>query len=125
MNVFCKDTIEVCGLQITPIPLRHGRGLSHGFRFGKAAYLTDHSEVPESSRAMLQGLDVLFLDALRHTPHPTHSSVKQALEIVESLKPREAWFTHISHDLQHASEDAALPDGVHFAYDGLEVTVEA
>jgi phosphoribosyl 1,2-cyclic phosphate phosphodiesterase len=72
---------------------------------------------------MLQGLDVLFLDALRYNPHPTHSTVEQSLRTVELLKPRETWFTHISHDLAHESAGSLLPAGVRLAYDGLEVAV--
>ena len=120
---FNGGPIQVHGLEFTAVPLRHGKGHCHGFRFGNAAYLTDHSEVPEASMEMLQGLDVLFLDALRYHPHPTHSTVEQSLKIVERLKPREAWFTHISHDLAHESADSLLPAGVRLAYDGLEVAV--
>jgi len=79
--------------------------------------------VPEESLKMLEGLDVLFLDALRYKPHPTHSTVEQSLKIVERLKPRQTWFTHISHDLPHEQADSLLPAGVGLAYDGLEVAV--
>ena len=72
-----------------------------GFRFGKAAYLTDFSSVPDSSKALLGGLDDFILDALRYVPHPTHSNVEQSLALVEELKPKRAWFTHICHDLGH------------------------
>ena len=95
-----------------------------GFRFGPAAYLTDHNDIPEDSKAKLQGLDVLFLDALRHKPHPTHSTVERSLGWVEELKPRRAFFTHICHDLQHQRTEAELPPNVHLAYDGLEIDVE-
>jgi phosphoribosyl 1,2-cyclic phosphate phosphodiesterase len=71
----------------------------------------------------LIGLDVLFLDALRHNPHPTHSTVEESLRTVEELKPRRAFFTHISHDLGHASLEARLPPNVRIAYDGLEVPI--
>ena len=122
-EVFNGGPIAIHGLEFTPVPVRHGEGHCHGFRFGNAAYLTDHSEIPESSMEMLQGLDVLFLDALRYNPHPTHSTVEQSLKVVELLKPRETWFTHISHDLGHESASRQLPNGVKLAYDGLEVAV--
>jgi phosphoribosyl 1,2-cyclic phosphate phosphodiesterase len=67
---------------------------------------------------------VLFLDALRHKPHPTHSTVAQSLKWVEELKPRRTFFTHICHDLGHAATEATLPLGVRLAYDGLEIVVE-
>ena len=111
------------GLDIQPIRVAHGRGVAHGFRFGDCAYLTDHSEIPSASLEMLSGLDVLFLDALRHNPHPTHSTVEESLRTVEMLKPKRAFFTHISHDLMHATLAARLPEHVHLAYDGLEIPI--
>jgi phosphoribosyl 1,2-cyclic phosphate phosphodiesterase len=122
-HAFDGRPINLFGVEFQPIPVKHGKGPCHGFRFGKAAYLTDHSEVPEESLEMLRGLDVLFLDALRYTPHPTHSTVEQSLKIVERLKPRQTWFTHISHDLSHKQAGSLLPAGVGLAYDGLEVAV--
>jgi phosphoribosyl 1,2-cyclic phosphate phosphodiesterase len=118
------EPFDLFGLQFTPIRLEHGTSTVLGFRFGNAAYLTDHSEIPEESKAKLCGLDVLFLDALRHRPHPTHSTVEKSLQTVEELKPRRAYFTHICHDLHHERTEAALPAGVHLAYDGLELDVE-
>jgi phosphoribosyl 1,2-cyclic phosphate phosphodiesterase len=115
---------ELFGMPVIPIRLMHGDGVTLGFRFGAAAYLTDHSEIPEASKPKLRGLDVLFLDALRHRPHPTHSTVAQSLASVEELKPRRAFFTHICHDLPHAQTEAAFPEHVRLAYDGLELDVE-
>ena len=117
------EPFELFGLGFTPIRLLHGKSMVLGFRFGAAAYLTDHSDIPEESKARLRGLDVLFLDALRHRPHPTHSTVEQALEWVRELKPRRAFFTHMCHDLGHARTEAALPAHVRLAYDGLEIDV--
>jgi riboflavin kinase/FMN adenylyltransferase len=119
------EAFELFGLAFTPIPLLHGKSTVFGFRFGAAAYLTDHSEIPEESKTKLRGLDVLFLDALRHRPHPTHSTVERSLGWVEELKPRRAFFTHICHDLPHQRTEAALPSHVHLAYDGLEIEVAA
>ena len=111
------------GLEFTPVPLKHGRGMVYGFRFGDAAYLTDHSEIPAESMQLLRGLDVLFLDALRYKPHPTHSTVEQSLRYVEELAPNRAFFTHICHDLQHRRAESMLPPHVRLAYDGLEIVV--
>jgi phosphoribosyl 1,2-cyclic phosphate phosphodiesterase len=80
---FAAEPIDVAGVAFTPLRLEHGKGESHGFRFGNAAYLTDHSAVPEQTMAQLGGLDVLFLDGLRHEPHATHSTVAQSLALVE------------------------------------------
>ncbi len=114
----------VCGQDFLPVRLLHGRAAIYGFRFGQAAYLTDHSEIPAESMEQLQGLDVLFLDALRHRPHPTHSTVEHSLRTVEQLAPKRAFFTHICHDLPHEETENVLPANIRLAYDGLEITVE-
>ena len=111
------------GVEFVRIPLLHGEQTIAGFRFGNAAYLTDHSDIPPESMELLSGLDVLFLDALRHKPHPTHSTVERSLESVEKLTPRRAFFTHICHDLGHACTEERLPPHVRLAYDGLEIEV--
>ncbi len=121
---FDGQDFELFGLRFQPIRLAHGKGTVHGFRFGDAAYLTDHSDIPPESLEQLCGLDILFLDALRHKPHPTHSTVEKSLTTVEQLSPRRAFFTHICHDLGHARTEETLPPRVRLAYDGLELTSE-
>lgn len=116
--------LELFGATFEPIPLIHGDAQIYGFRFGSAAYLTDHSEIPEDSMSRLLGLDVLFLDALRYKPHPTHSTVEHSLQTVERLKPRRAFFTHICHDLPHEETNAALPQNVKLSYDGMKLDFE-
>lgn len=123
VHIFDRAPFELFGLEFMPIRLCHGKGTVHGFRFGSAAYLTDHSDIPEESMQQLVGLDVLFLDALRHKPHPTHSTVERSLESVEKLTPKRAFFTHICHDLAHAVTEEKLPSNVRLAYDGLEINV--
>jgi phosphoribosyl 1,2-cyclic phosphate phosphodiesterase len=115
---------ELLGLRFTPIPILHGNMPVLGFRFGQAAYLTDHSDIPEASCEQLRGLDVLFLDALRYKPHPTHSTVERSIETARKLGPRRVFFTHICHDLQHARTEDRLPPHIRLAYDGLEILVE-
>jgi phosphoribosyl 1,2-cyclic phosphate phosphodiesterase len=114
---------DLFGARIIPIPAIHGSQPVLGFRCGGAAYLTDFSRVPESSKALLGGLDHFVLDALRYVPHPTHSTVDQSLALVRELKPKHAWFTHICHDLGHAETNARLPENVRLAYDGLQFEV--
>jgi len=116
---------DVFGMEFIPIPILHGSQTIYGFRFGAAAYLTDHSDIPESSLEKLRGLDVLFLDALRYKPHPTHSTVDRSTATAQKLAARRAFFTHIGHDLGHARAESLLPPGVRLAYDGLEIVVEA
>lgn len=120
-----NDVLDVFGMPVIPIRLEHGKGTCYGFRFKSLAYLTDHSAIPPESMEKLQGLDVLFLDALRHKPHPTHSTIERSLRYVEQLRPRRAFFTHISHDLPHEQTEEQLPPHVRLAYDGLELVVEA
>ncbi|HZT36441.1 MAG TPA: MBL fold metallo-hydrolase [Bryobacteraceae bacterium] len=123
-HVFGLQPIELFGLEFIPVLVSHGRGAAFGFRFGNAAYLTDHSDIPAESLAALEGLDVLFLDALRHKPHPTHTTLERAVQWVEQLKPKRAFFTHMCHDLGHARTESLLPEHIRLAYDGLTIEVE-
>ena len=119
-----NGSLELFGATFEPVEILHGDATIHGFRFGSAAYLTDFSEIPPQSMNRLRGLDILFLDALRHRPHPTHSTVANSLHLVEELKPRRAFFTHISHDLPHEETNKTLPDHVRLAHDGLRLEFE-
>lgn len=120
--------LTLFGLPLLPVPARHGEMAVLGFRSGRAAYLTDFSSVPPESKELLRDLDDLILDALRYTPHPMHSTVEQSLALVDELKPKRAWFTHICHDLPHAETNARLaahpgPSQVRLAHDGLSFEV--
>lgn len=115
---------ELFGAMFTPLVVNHGDLPIEGYRFGNAAYLTDFSDVPDESLEKLKGLDILFLDALRHHPHPTHSTVENSLRLVERLQPKRAFFTHISHDLPHQETNASLPAHVRLAHDGLRLEFE-
>jgi riboflavin kinase/FMN adenylyltransferase len=123
-----KEPFELLGITFTPIPLLHGDMEVLGFRFGRAAYLTDFSSLPDSSLALLHDLDELILDALRDIPHPMHQTVDQALALVKKLNPRRAWFTHIAHDLSHAETNERLSQlgysNIQLAYDGLKIEVQ-
>jgi phosphoribosyl 1,2-cyclic phosphate phosphodiesterase len=113
-----------CGdADVVPIPVLHGSRPILGFRIGTFAYLTDCNHIPDSSWPLLTGVRTLVLDALRRRPHSTHFSLGEALEVVERLKPEQAYFTHICHDLAHAATCASLPAGVELAYDGLVLDV--
>lgn len=116
--------VDLFGARFDPVRVIHGDAEILGFRFGQAAYLTDLSEIPEDSYSQLVGLDILFLDALRHTPHPTHSTVANSLKIVERVKPKRAFFTHICHDLPHEATNAILPEHVRLSYDGMKLEFE-
>ena len=122
-----QGPFELLGTVITPVPARHGEMGVLGYRVGGAAYLTDFSELPAASMALLGGLDDLILDALRDIPHPMHQTVEQALALVRALGPRRAWFTHIAHDLPHGETNERLRKmglpHVQLAYDGLSFEV--
>ncbi len=119
-----NGAVELFGAKFEPVKVIHGETPILGFRFGAAAYLTDHSEVPEETIEKLRGVDILFLDALRYKPHPTHSTVEQALRIVEAVEPKRAFFTHICHDLPHEATNETLPENVRLSYDGMKLEFE-
>ncbi|HZO99669.1 MAG TPA: MBL fold metallo-hydrolase [Terriglobia bacterium] len=118
-----EGPFEAAGLAFTPVPVLHGNLPILGFRWEKAAYITDVSEIPEASFQLLEGVEVLILDALRPKPHPTHSTLERSLAWVERLKPRRAFFTHLAHEVSHEETQATLPPHVRLAYDGLEFEV--
>lgn len=113
----------VCGLEVIPVPLLHGTEPVLGYRIGRLAYCTDCSEIPAGSLDLLQGLEFLVLDALRHTPHPTHFNLAEALEVVGRLRPGRTCLTHITHQLGHQATSESLPENVALAFDGLKVAV--
>jgi phosphoribosyl 1,2-cyclic phosphate phosphodiesterase len=116
--------VELFGARFEPLTVIHGETPILGFRCGSAAYLTDHSEIPDATLERLRGLDILFLDALRHMPHPTHSTVEQSLKIVEAVRPTRTFFTHICHDLPHEATNKVLPPDVQLAFDGMKLEFE-
>lgn len=115
------------GARWTPLRLMHGRLPILGFRVdldgASLAYCTDVSSIPEATYPLLADLDVLVIDALRYREHPTHLSVDQALAEIARIRPRQAYLTHIAHDIAHAELSPRLPAGVAIAYDGLRVDV--
>jgi phosphoribosyl 1,2-cyclic phosphate phosphodiesterase len=110
---------EILGQTVMPIRLEHGRFAVLGFRVGDLAYCTDVSAIPDASWPLLEGLDTLILDALRYEPHPTHFNLAQALAVIERLRPKRAYLTHLSHTFDHGPTESTLPAHVALAYDGL------
>jgi phosphoribosyl 1,2-cyclic phosphate phosphodiesterase len=116
------EPFEILGAKVVPIRMRHGKRFEVlGFRFGKVAYCTDTNAIPPESMERLTGLDVLILDALRPRGHATHFSLEEAMEVVHKLAPRQTYFTHMSHELEHEATNASLPPGMALAYDGLRI----
>jgi phosphoribosyl 1,2-cyclic phosphate phosphodiesterase len=117
-------SFSVGGIRIVPVPLWHGRLPILGFRVGNFAYLTDCNRLPDETWALIQGVEVLVLDALRDTPHETHFTVDEAVAVAKRIAPRQTYFTHMNHDLPHAKTNARLPAGMELAYDGLVFDIE-
>ena len=112
-------------IAVTPLPIFHGTRPILAYQFARdgrrAVYATDCSAIPPESLEAMKGCDVFIVDALRHAAHPNHFNLQQALEAVEIIRPRRAFFTHITHDLGHAATEKELPSHVRLAYDGLEL----
>jgi phosphoribosyl 1,2-cyclic phosphate phosphodiesterase len=114
--------LEILGARLTPLRLKHGPRFDVlGFRIGNVAYCTDTNGIPQESMSLLEGLDVLILDALRIRPHITHFSLDEAIEVARQLKPKRTVFTHMSHDLGHARTNSLLPAGMELGYDGQRI----
>ncbi len=115
------DPFELLGLRIIPLRLIHGQLPVLGYRINDVAFCTDVSFIPDETWPLLEGLQVLILDALWDEPHPTHFSVQQACEVIARLQPKRAFLTHCSHRLDYEKTNARLPAGVELAYDGLQI----
>lgn len=110
-------------VEVVPVDASHGDLPLYGYRIGAFAYLTDTNFIPEESFDLLQGLDVLVLDALRDDFHPTHYTIDEAVAVAERIGARQTYFTHMTHSVLHAETDARLPEGMNLAHDGLRFSV--
>jgi phosphoribosyl 1,2-cyclic phosphate phosphodiesterase len=119
-----EGPFPLLGRRVVPVPVMHGRLPILGYRVGTFAYLTDVSSIPPASYELLCGLEVLVLNALRNRPHPTHLSLEDALVESRRIGARQTWFTHISHEVHHATVNSSMPDGVRLAHDGLSFDVD-
>ncbi|MBL8850032.1 MAG: MBL fold metallo-hydrolase [Planctomycetaceae bacterium] len=115
------EPFELAGVVVRPFRLMHGITPVLGFRIGNVAYATDCNAIPDESWPLLADLDVLVIDALWDEPHPTHFNVAQALEVIDRVKPRRAYLTHVSHRLDYEATNARLPPHVKLAHDGLQL----
>ncbi len=117
------EPFSLLGARVIPIRLEHGKFKVLGYRVGNVAYCTDTNHIPDESWPLLEGLDVLILDALRFQPHPTHFCLDEAIDVAQRLRPRQTYFTHISHEMEHEKVSSQLPPGIALAYDGLQVAL--
>lgn len=112
------------GIEVLPLSVMHGKLPIVGFRIGRFAYITDCSSLPAATIEALQGVEVLVINALRKKPHPSHMNLDEALSVIRDVKPRQAYLTHLSHDMGlHADVAPTLPAGVEIATDGLTVNL--
>ena len=112
-------------LTVTPIPVLHYKLPVLGFRFGNFSYITDTNYIPEESMKLLEGTEVLVLNALQNDPHISHFTLKEAVQVAEKIGAKKTFFTHMSHRLGlHDQIDKQLPEGMALAYDGLELSLD-
>lgn len=117
---------RIKGLQIVPVSGHHSERFAvTGYRIGGLAYLTDFKTIEESEVEKLRGVEVLVVNALRFAKHYSHFNVDEALDLIRRVAPREAYLTHMSHEIGlYAETEPTLPPHVHLAYDGLQVEIE-
>lgn len=120
-----EGAFEHEGVEVVPIPVLHGEWTIFGFRIGPFAYITDTNGIPDASLPLLEGVDTLALDGLRLTPrHPTHFTIGEAVDVAQRIGARVTYLIHIAHEVDHATVEATLPDGIRLAYDGLRLEFE-
>lgn len=123
LNLVDIEPFSVNGVTITPLPVMHLKLPVLGFRFGDFSYITDANYIPDETIEKLQGTDTLVLNALQIQPHVSHFNLAEAIQMVNRIRPKKTYFTHISHKLGlHAHVEKNLPDGILLAYDGLEIS---
>ncbi len=116
-----NEPFKIGRLVFIPLTLYHGNMRVLGFRLKDFAYLTDCNRIPDESMEKLRGVRVLIIDALRYSPHPTHFSLSEAIEIINVISPEKAYLTHMSHDFDHEKLKNELPDNVEPSYDGMVI----
>jgi phosphoribosyl 1,2-cyclic phosphate phosphodiesterase len=113
---------ELAGHRIVPLPVNHGDWVIYGFRIGPFAYITDTNGIPDTTLALLEGVEILALDGLRPSPrHPTHFTIDEALDAGKRIGARMTYIIHLAHEVDHDKVEAELPERFRLAYDGLEL----
>ena len=117
------EVLNSCGLTINIFEVQHGKVPCLGVRVNDFAYITDVNVIPDKVKCMLQNLDTLVIDAVRHKPHPNHFHFAATMAAIEELKPKMAYLTHLSHEYDHNSFEDSLPENVRLAFDGLRISI--
>jgi phosphoribosyl 1,2-cyclic phosphate phosphodiesterase len=123
VNTLGYDNFKIGDIELQIIPMMHGNLEVYGFRIGNFAYCTDTNSISDESIAKLKDLDVLILDALRITPHPTHFNLEQAIEMAQKINAKQTYFTHISHNLKYDLVNPTLPENMSLSYDGISFQI--
>ena len=118
-----KSEFDFNNLLITPLEVKHGKLDVLGYKINNMAYITDCSFIPEKTFEKLKNIDLLIIDALRFEEHPTHMNLKEAIEVVRKINPKKAYFTHISHEMEHKETNKKLPNDMELAYDELKLNI--
>lgn len=116
-----ENVFELAGVEITPIPVMHGKLPILGYRINNMAYITDVSHIPDSSMPLLEGLDLLMLDCLHYRPHPTHIHFDKSLEYAFDINAKETFLIHMTHQMEFSEVSSRLPSNIHLSYDGLRL----
>ncbi|MBA4299643.1 phosphoribosyl 1,2-cyclic phosphate phosphodiesterase [Algoriphagus alkaliphilus] len=120
-----ENPFRVDGLPVIPIPVLHYKLPVLGFRFGDFSYITDANFIPDESLKLLEGTEILVLNALQKESHISHFTLDEAVHMARKIGAKQTYFTHIAHRLGlHEQVDRELPAGIALAYDGLELTLE-
>lgn len=119
-----EGPFSALGVPVTPVPVMHGTLPIVGYCIGGLGYVTDAKTIAPASRELLRGLDTLVITALRRTEHPAHMSLDEALAVIDDLRPKRAFLSHLGHELgRHAEVEPTLPDHVRIAVDNLTVRI--
>jgi len=118
-----SKAFELFGNTVTPIPVKHGNSDILGYRIGNIAYITDVSAIPDTSLALLEGLDTLLLDCLRFKSHPTHINLEQSLEYASHINAKQTYLIHMTHEIEFEEVSQRLPSTVRLGFDGLRIVV--
>lgn len=121
--VVIDGPVEIGEMTFTPISVMHGALPVYGYKINNTAYVTDCSLIPPETWGALENLDTLILGALGLKKHTTHFTMEEALSVIEQLKPKRAYLTHLTHHIGHAETTATLPEPVNLAYDGLSIDI--
>lgn len=119
------ESFSLFGAPVIPVPLVHATIDTIGFRIGNLAYLTDCKSISQESLKLVEGVDTLVIDALRYKEHPQHMTVAEAITVIEAIKPKMSYFTHLSHDIDYIVDSEKLKSmtnlDVRLCYDGLVI----